>query len=134
MTQYDAVFLAVAVAVLVGPVPRRWAMAFAPAIAWVCGNLTQAAVGVPLAAGAIWLFAPAAAPIGLILAIPSYGEAEGVLRATLLWPAATVLAESLGDRLPAGDDVSARFRGVPLSLAACAILYFALQPLAYIFR
>ncbi|MCK6554337.1 hypothetical protein L6Q96_07095 [Candidatus Binatia bacterium] len=135
MTAYDLVFLAVAVAVSIGPGPGRWVAVLAPAIAWAGAiGPWPAGLGFPLAAGLIVLAAPRVAPVALVLAVPEYEGVGEVLRAMALWVAATALVDAIVERLQFGDEVAVRLQGVPMGLAACAIVYFALQPLAYVFR
>ena len=72
MTQYDTVFLAVAVGLFLTRPWRWWLASLAPAVALIAHSIPLGRFATPVAALVACLLVPRYAPVALVLAIPVY--------------------------------------------------------------
>ena len=124
-------FLAIAAATLLDRPKWWWLAALAPLIAF---GVSLAPIGrfqIPVAALAACLVSPRCAAVALLLAIPEYEGLFDAVRATVLWMTGTLIMDGLARHFEE-EDLPGRFRGAPVRLLACGVLYYALSPLSYL--
>ena len=131
MSPFDAVFLAAAAAILGERSRAAWLAAIAPFLALVaplCPLGGFHGIAVALAACAV---SPRATVPALLLAAPEYANPWDAVRASALWCASVAMLIGVEDRLEE-PSIPPAWRGAPVRLVACAVLYFLLHPLALI--
>ncbi|RKZ87221.1 MAG: hypothetical protein DRR19_13920 [Candidatus Parabeggiatoa sp. nov. 1] len=131
MTPQDAVFLAIAAALLIER-PKYWQIVcLAPLVAWGLSELPLGNLHALLVAVIVCLPVLRFAPVALLLALPNYVGVYDALIAATVWFAGLWLVDSMAKRL--SDNIIPRpLRGAPIRLLTVGILYYILLPVFYL--
>lgn len=131
MTSFDAVFLAIAIAIFLERSKHSYLAALAPLITVAIGFAPIGDFRLPVTALAVCLVARQHAAVALVLAIAGYDGVFDAVRASLLWIFGTVLCNELGKRSDAAE-LPPRAGGASIRLFICGVLYFTLLPVSYL--
>ncbi len=131
MTPQDAVFLAIAAALLLERPKYWWLACLAPLVAW-------GAIGLPLGgfhhlvvALIVCLPMLRFAPVTLLLSLPDYRDITSAAITVAVWLGALVLFESMDERFN-GNTIPGPLNGAPIRLLTIGILYYVLLPVFYL--
>ncbi len=130
MTPQDAVFLAIAAALLIER-PRYWRLAcLAPLVAWGAKGLPLGDFHHLVVALIVCLPMLRVAPVALLLSLPDYRDAASAVITATVWLGVLVLIESMEERL-SGNAIPDPLNGAPIRLLTVGVLYYALLPVFY---
>jgi hypothetical protein len=132
MTPYDAAFVALIASRCLDRPKRWWLILLVPLLAYGIGWCEPLGrFEAPLTALFAVALVPRWAPVSLLLAVPEYGTLAQCFWVALTWLGLDVLFDVALERLR-DEAIAPRLRGWPIRLLILGVLYYTLQPLAWL--